>query len=265
MSAGELFKAGKLAEAIKAQIEDVKTNPADQSKRLFLFELLSFSGDLERARRQIDAIHYGDPDRDMTVATYRRLLDSEQARRRLFLEGQKPQFLVEPPFHVRIRLDVVINYLRGHRTAGALDLLDKAQQAASTVSVELNGKTYESFRDADDLFGTVLEVMAMGNYYWVPLEQIQSLAMNPPRFPRDLLWIPARLEMQEGATGEVFLPALYPDSSSHPDEQVKLGRMTDWNVLAPGTALGIGLRTFVGDDDELSILDWRQLQVPGAH
>jgi len=39
MSASELFKAGKLQEAIDAQLKEVKNKPADQSERLFLFEL----------------------------------------------------------------------------------------------------------------------------------------------------------------------------------------------------------------------------------
>ena len=51
MNANELFQAGKLQEAIDTQIAQVKANPADQGKRLFLFELLAFAGELDRARR----------------------------------------------------------------------------------------------------------------------------------------------------------------------------------------------------------------------
>ena len=44
----------------------------------------------------------------------------------------------------------------------------------------LNGKPFEHLRDADDLFGSVLEVLSQGAYYWVPLEQVASLAMSAP-------------------------------------------------------------------------------------
>jgi len=91
MNASESYKAGKLQEAIDAQIQDVKTNPADQAKRLFLFELLLFAGDLDRARRQVDAITYGQMDLDMAVLGYRQLLDAELARRRLFSDGLAPR------------------------------------------------------------------------------------------------------------------------------------------------------------------------------
>ncbi len=49
MNATELYRAGKLQEAITAQVAEVKANPTDQGKRLFLFELLVFAGDLDRA------------------------------------------------------------------------------------------------------------------------------------------------------------------------------------------------------------------------
>ena len=40
----------------------------------------------------------------------------------------------------------------------------------------LNGKPFETLRDADDLFGPVLEVLSQGAYFWLPLEQVDSLA-----------------------------------------------------------------------------------------
>ena len=51
MTASDLFKAGRLREAIDAQLAKVKGQPTDQAARFFLFELFLFSGDLDRARR----------------------------------------------------------------------------------------------------------------------------------------------------------------------------------------------------------------------
>jgi len=260
MSANDLFKAGKLQDAIDAQLTEVKTNPADHGKRLFLFELLSFAGDLDRARRQIDAISYGEMERDAAVLDYRKLLDAEQARRRLFGEGLAPQFLLPFPDHVHQRLEAV-NRLREGRHAEAAEALARAAAAAPTVSGQLNGKGFASFRDADDLFAGVLEVFSKGIYFWLPLEHVATLAMNAPQYPRDLLWVPARLEMIDGATGEVFLPALYPSSHEHAEDQVRLGRSTDWKNVESGPVLGVGLRTFLVDDDAHSLLEWRQLEI----
>src|SRR5262249_47032595 len=100
-----------------------------------------------------------------------------------------------------------------------------------------------------------------GKYFWVPLEQVETIALNPPKFPRDLIWFPARLEMHDGQKGEVFLPALYPGTHEHPDPEVRLGRKTDLKPLESGAVLGLGLRTFFADEEALSVLDWRMLEV----
>jgi type VI secretion system protein ImpE len=263
MNASDLFKAGQLQEAIDAQIKDVKANPADPSRRLFLFEMLAFAGDLEKARRQVDAVTYGQMELDVAVLAYRKLLDSEEKRRRLFRESLTPQFLKDPPDHVKLRLEAV-NRLRENRPAEALETLNKAAEATPALQGQLNAKPFTSLRDCDDLFAGVLEVMAQGNYYWVPLEQIETLAMNPPKFPRDLLWIPARLGVRDGPSGEVHLPALYPGSEAHPDIQVKLGRMTDWKSLEGGPVLGQGLHLYLMDDQDIGILEWRDLVTASA-
>lgn len=255
MNASELYKAGRLGEAIEAQVQAVKAAAIDPSKRLFLFELLAFAGDLKRARVHIEAIPYRDADLDAAAAVYGKLLDAEQARRDLFARGVAPGFFGDPSEHLRQRLDAV-NCLRAGHHAEAAEALARANEALPAIGGQFNGQPFTSFRDADDLFAGVLEVMAHGRYLWVGLEQIRRVTMNPPRFPRDLLFIPARLELEE-EQGEVFLPALYPGSHEHPDDQVKLGRMTDWKDLG-GAMLGVGLHTFLRDDDAVSLLEWRE-------
>jgi type VI secretion system protein ImpE len=260
MAANDLYKAGRLQEAIEAQLQDVKSHPADHGRRLFLFELLAFAGDIDRARKQIDAINYGDMQRDAAVQSYRKLLDAEQARRRVFREGIMPQFLVPPPESLGKRLEA-INSLRGNQLVEAAKLLAQAAEAEPPVHGQLNDKSFETLRDCDDLFGPVLEVMAHGDYYWLPFQQVDSLVMNPPKFPRDLVWVPARLSIRDGPAGDVFLPALYPGSHEHADNQIKLGRQTDWTSADSGPVRGVGLRMFLVDEDASSLLEWRELQV----
>lgn len=263
MSTSDLFKAGRLQEAIDAQVREVKANPADHAKRLFLFELLAFAGDLERARRQIDAVNYGEMERDTAVLAYRKLLDAEEVRRRVFREGVMPQFLVPPPQHLGKRLEAV-NCLRGNQPAEAARLLKEATAAEPALKGQLNDKPFTILRDCDDLFGPVLEVMAHGDYYWLPLEQVDTLTANAPKLLRDLLWLPGRLEVRNGPAGNVFLPALYPGSHEHPDDQIKLGRLNDWKSSEAGPVRGVGLRMFLVNDDAVSLLELRKLQVTSA-
>jgi type VI secretion system protein ImpE len=259
MNASELFKAGRLQEAVQAQTQEVKADPADPNKRLFLFELLAFAGDLDRAARQIDAISYGDPQRDNAVETYRLLVKAERARGRLFREGVPPTFLLPPPDHVRLRLDY-LNELRAGRPEEAVRLLARARDATPPCAGDLNGKPFSSLRDTDDLFGTVLEVLADDKYAWVPLEQVSVVLLQGPQYPRDLLWLPARLVTTDGHSGQVFLSALYPGSAQHPDERVRLGLVTDWSNDG-GPSRAVGRRVFQAGEDDVSLLDWRQLRM----
>jgi type VI secretion system protein ImpE len=258
MNASDCYRAGKLQDAIQAQVAAVKADPLDPGKRMFLFELLAFAGDLDRARRHLDTVQPDDVQLAASVQTYRQLLDAEQARRRLFKGGEAPQFFGQPAEHVLVRLEA-LDRLRADKPAEAKELLRRADEAVPALAGRLNDKPFDSLRDGDDLFGDVLEVMARGAYYWVPLGQVDSLALNAPKYARDVLYFPARLTLRDGQTGEVFLPALYPGAHEHADDAVKLGRVTDWFSEPGGPTLGVGARTFLAGEDAVGLLEWRQL------
>ena len=261
MNAGEFYKAGRLPEAIEAQVQEVKANPIDNGKRLFLFELLTFAGDLDRARRQIDVVNYDEPDIDMATLGYRRLLDAEEARRKLFAEGVPPGFFGDPSEHLRLRL-AAVQQLREKKFDEAAENLARAIEVTPPFHGSLNDQPFQSLRDEDDLFSGMIEVMALGRYFWVGFEQIHLLTVNPPKFPRDLLFLTAHLELEE-ESGDVFLPTLYPGSHEHPDDMVKLGRLTAWKELDGGLALAVGLHSYLRDDEPISLLEWRELKATG--
>jgi type VI secretion system protein ImpE len=259
MTASELFQTGKLDEAIAAQTAQVKSSPADQSKRLFLFELLAFAGDFDRARKQLDALQFDEIELQAAAADYQKVLEAEELRRKVFRDGTQPKFLIDvPPEHVRLRLEGLQRLREGNKAA-ATESVAQAAEAAPSISGKLNDQPFADLRDCDDLFGTVLEVFSQGLYFWVPLETIESIALVAPRFPRDLLWVKARIETA-GGSGQVFFPALYPRSHEHRDQQVRLGRQTDWTE-DDGPVLGCGLRMFLAGDDVSTILEWRDLQI----
>ncbi|HEX4610283.1 MAG TPA: type VI secretion system accessory protein TagJ [Urbifossiella sp.] len=257
MTATDAFRAGRLAEATELQLAAVKADPADHGKRIFLFELAAFAGDWDRARRQIDAVKYDDPEFQRATDQYRRLLDAEDARRKLFSDGVQPSFLADPPEDVAYRLDAVRKFRDG-KPAEAAAILAEANEKLAELTGTLNGEAFTGLRDADDLFAGVLEVLAKGSYFWVPLAQVESVTSTPPRFPRDTIWLPAKLATTVGESGDVFLPALYPRSSAHADDAVRLGRATDWDESA-GFARGAGLRTLFVGENEMAVLSLREL------
>jgi type VI secretion system protein ImpE len=260
VTAAELFRAGRLKEAIDTQVQEVKNNPMDQGKRLFLFELLVFSGELDRARRQIEAVTYEDVQLDMATMQYRKLLDAEQTRHKLRESGPLPRFLNTPPDHAKLRLEALEN-LRQKRVAEAKALLEQADDKAPAVQGTLNDKPFTVLRDCDDLFGSVLEAVIQGEYHWVPFEEISTLSVREPKSPRDLIWCPARLQVKAGSTGDIFLPALYPGSHTSTDDAIRLGRATDWVDDDNGPVRGIGARQMLVEDDAVNLVDWRELRI----
>jgi type VI secretion system protein ImpE len=257
-----------LRAAIDAQIAAVKAAPGDQAKRVFLFELLCFAGEWDRARRQIEAMAFDDIELETSALQYKTLLESEAQRHKVFAEGVRPKFLGDaadapPPEHVRLRLEA-LGHLRQNRGEQAATLIQEADECSPLVAGTLNGSKFDLLCDADPILGSVLEVMAKGQYFWVPLEEIAVLAVNPPRFPRDLIWAPATIETQAGEQGQVFLPTIYFGSWQNEDDQVKLGRMTDWKELEGNLVQGVGLKMFLAGEEPVSILDWRELRVDPA-
>jgi type VI secretion system protein ImpE len=260
--AGELFRAGHLAEALNAQIDVVRSKPSDQPARLFLFELLSFSGDWDRAAKHIDALSLDDPDLHLAAANFRNCLVSEKLRSKI-LSGGTPEFFLDPTPGTKLRQEAFEAFAKGDKAEFATKI-NQANDAIPTLKVTLNSKTFELFRDADDLFAGVFEVFAKGSYYWVPMEQVVSLAMNPPKVPRDLLWIAANMTLIDGSTGPVYLPGLYLGSPNHGLETVRIGRERDWMPIDPESPTlmrGFGPRVYLVGDEEANLTDIHELTI----
>lgn len=261
MNAKELFDAGNLAGAIDQLTQAVRTSPRDLKSRIFLFELLCFAGDFQRAERQLDAIAQtsGDVKVEMGAQLYRSVLQGEMARLAFFTGANRlPRFLSEPPAYAALHIEAVTK-LRENEFAALEKLLEDSASVHKSLKGHNNGIPFEDFRDGDDLLGPFLEVFFQSDYLWLPFEQIKRVEIQPPRTLRDLLWLPATVELREKPLGEVFVPVQYYGTSGHPDDLVKLGRMTDWKTVGEGTLLGAGQRTFIADETECPLLEIRKI------
>ena len=61
--------------------------------------------------------------------------------------------------------------------------------------------------------------------------------------------------------GEVLIPALTPLAWRHPDNLVRLGRVTDWQRLDTGVDAPVGQKLLLVDGEEIPILEIRKLEV----
>src|SRR5271154_6776543 len=199
MNAQELYRAGRLTDALKALSAEVRDNPTDARRRTFLFELLCFAGEYARADKQLEVLSQAGPNSEIGVMVYRSALFAERQRQDLFARGEFPQ------------------------------PADTPQAPRSGV---INGKPFKSFSDADPRIGSRLELFAAGNYLLLPFEHVASIHIMPPKRLRDLLWTPAAVRTTPSfkgtELGEVMLPVLSPFAWKHADDNVRLGRSTVW-------------------------------------
>lgn len=254
MTSNELFQAGRLQDAIDAALAEVKKNPSDTDRRGFLAELFCLAGEWERADKQIDTIGHQDPQAIVGLSLIRQLIRAEISRTECFLQGRPPEILAEPTDTVKKSLEALAA-IRSGDAAQAASLLTEVEEQRPKVHGKCDNSPFSDFRDLDDALAGVFEVLtSTGKYYWIPVESVQSIVFKPPKRPRDLIWRQAEMSVEDGPSGDVYLPAVYFGTASQADEQLKLGRGTDWSGGNGEPMRGLGQRMFLAGEDAVSIM-----------
>jgi len=235
MSAEVLFREGKLEEAIRTLGSELRDDPSNARKRTFLFELLCFAGEFDRAEKQLDLL--GDENKDAMLASllYRGAINAERTRQDMFQNGKVAPPVLDPP-----------------KLAGTL-----------------NGKPFQSISDADPRVGARLEVFAAGDYLWIGFEHVALLSVEAPKKLRDTLWATAKLRtgpsFKGQDLGEVLLPALAPGSVDVVDDpDIRLGRVTEWVRDENGIEFPLGRKVLLVDGEEVPLLEVRTLEIQTA-
>ncbi len=240
MDAQQLFKAGKLTEAIPALNSHLRDNPSDLRSRTFLFELLCFAGDYDRAEKQLTILQQESKEDSMFGALlYRAALAAERIRQDMFEKKTFP---------------------KQHQALNG--------SAPAPITGKLNGKPFKSLSDADPRIGAKLEIFAAGDYVWVPYSDIASIKMDPPASLRDLLWAPAKVvagpAYHSKELGQALLPVISPLSWQHSDDDIRLGRATEWCADEEGDEAPYGLKSLLVDGEEIPFLEIRLLEIDSA-
>jgi type VI secretion system protein ImpE len=264
MNARELYAEGRLGDAVLAMNDEVRSNPADPDARGFLAELLCVSGNLTRADKMLEALASQAAENAPGIALFRQLVRAEMSRQEFHTQGRTPDFLEEPDDVMKLHLRASIA-LREGNGGEAVGLLNEADEARPRVRGTLNGEAFEDLRDLDDLCAGFFEVLTTtGKYYWIPFEKVESLELQPPRRPRDLIWCGAGISVRGGPEGQVYLPALYaptPDPDLPDADELRLARKTDWIGGGDAPVRGRGLRTFLVGEEARTALELRTLHL----
>jgi len=223
-----LYRSGNLRAAIEALGAELKKQPLDARRRTFLFELLCFAGEFDRAEKHLDLLSDASGEAAAGAMLYRSALHAERERQGMFANGTLPLGTTHPspPGHI-------------------------------------NGAAFAGLTDADPRIGAHLEVFIAGSYTWIPFAYLESVETQAPKRLRDLLWLPAVLrataDFRLQDLGEVLLPVIAPLSWKHPDDVVRLGRSTVWEDDPNVGAVPFGQKLLVSGEDETPLLEIRNL------
>lgn len=259
MDSKELIKKGQLSEARAALVNEVKNRPGDPASRTLLFQVLLFCGEWEKANRHLEILAELDPQLSLTVAQYQNLLTCERQREAVCAGQELPSYLPEPPAYFH-QWQATLRGLRDGGDAQAAGTMQALVEGLPVVSGTINGTDFTGLRNADDTLAHALEVFAHDRYVWVPFEDIRELTVNAPQSLIDLMWIPASLTTWGGLSMNGFLPVLYPLSHQQSDEQVRLGRMTDWIPLGAAGYRGVGQQVFLFGESDIPLLEIREMR-----
>jgi type VI secretion system protein ImpE len=222
------YRDGQLQLAITALGDELKKQPLDAKRRTFLFELLCFAGEYDRASKQLDILSDASKEATAGALLYRSALHAEKTRQEMFTKNELPLGTTHP-----------------------------------APSGTLNGEEFTTLEDADPRIGAHLEAFIAGSYTWIPLAYVESVEMQPPKKLRDLLWAPAILHTTEDFRlqdlGEVLIPVLAPLSWKHPDDAVRLGRASAWEEDEKYGAVPFGQKLLMRGDEEVPFLELRNL------
>ena len=260
MDAQELYRQGKLDDAIGAMNEEVRTHPADPDRRSFLSDLLCIVGNYDRADLQLDAITKVLPGAVATVGLTRQLVRAEQWRQQCFVEGRVPEFVDKPGERLQFLLQAILQVREGSPEQAA-ELVGRAEELRTPLAGTSNGTAFDDFRDCDDLTASVFEVLtSTGKYYWIPMEQVERIEFRPIERPRDLLWRRVGMDVRGGPDGEVYLPAIYAPAPA--GDSARLGRSTEWSETEP--IRGVGLRSFLVGEELATLTELTELSFTPA-
>jgi type VI secretion system protein ImpE len=260
--AEQSLKGGDPLAALAQLQEQVRAKPADFKLRIFLFQLLCVLGHWERALNQLNVASNLDPSAIGMAQMYGDAIRCEAIRADVFDGKKSPMIFGEPDQWLALLIESLLVAGRGEPQRSH-ELRARAFEDAPATQGNIDAKPFEWIADADSRLGPVLEAVINGRYYWVPFSRLLKIEIEPPEDLRDVVWMPARLEFENGGASVALIPTRYAGSQSSSDGLIALARKTEWEEIGPDTHRGLGQRILATDTDEVPLMEVRAITLSG--
>jgi type VI secretion system protein ImpE len=260
---GFLSAIKTLSEELSELQKRIRADASNGKLRVHLFQLLCVIGDWQRALAQLQVCAQLDAKALPMAQTYREAIGCEMFRAEVFAGRRTPQIMGTPPAWLGLMIEALRHDGSGNRSAAA-DLRTQAMDAADTRPCTVGGVACEWLADGDSRLGPICEVIANGQYYWLPFESCSAIHIEAPSDLRDLVWAPAELMLPNEGRVPAFIPTRYPETSASTQanaDTLKQSRVTEWVEHAPDQWFGLGQRVWMSDVGEHAILDTRDISL----
>jgi type VI secretion system protein ImpE len=247
---------GRLREALVAAQQLVTQSPTNPVLRLQLAELLAVAGRWRSAHEELLRIESSSSEWPQAREGFTHALRALTQRHR----GRRG-WLAPPNPHARRRANAWRTWFSNAREESQV-WMDRAERVAPTVTGFIDGRPFDNFRDADDRFGCVFELLVEGRYGWLPVEHLRTLTLLPASGWLDSICRPAQVRLRDGTEFPAMLPLVYP-GSHRAEGAFALGQETDW-LDCGGPACGIGARILLLGEEELALADCTQIEIRTA-
>jgi type VI secretion system protein ImpE len=257
MLAQQLVRDGDLGSALKELEGLVRKDPSSPKLRVFLFQLLCVLGDWPRALTQLNVAAELDASTLPMAQTYRQAIQCEALRADIFKGTRAPLIFGEPPAWLAQLLQALQHDADNPGLAAAMRA--QAFEAAPASAGSINGERFAWLADADPRLGPVVEAIVNGRYFWIPMQRIGRIELEPPADLRDSVWTPASFTWANGAQTVGLIPTRYNDTATGGDDGLRMGRRTEWVADGPLAGHGLGQRMLVTDAGEFALMEVRSI------
>lgn len=257
-AAEQALRDGDPAAALAQLQAEVRAKPADAKLRVFLFQLLSVLGQWERALNQLNAAATLDVEALAMAQTYREAIHCESLRARVFAGQKSPMVFGEPQQWLALLIEAMLQEGQG-RPGESQALRARAFDEAEATAGAVDGRPFAWIADADSRLGPVLEAIINGRYYWVPFSRLTRVVIEPPVDLRDVVWMPAHFQFDNGGDSVALIPTRYPGSEASSDGLILLARKTVWEEPVAEFYCGLGQRLLTTDAGDVPLMDIREI------
>lgn len=244
-----VLESSMLQQQVQAISERIKAAPLEASHRVALANLRLLQGDHRKALQQLQVACQMDAQWQPQAQLVRALVRAERQRVAVFEGKIKPDLVAAPPAWLHALIDALAAPPFEAATLRADALEQAPENPGSTDGTQL----FDWLADGDGRLGPVFEVMLAGNYYWVPMSDVQSIAFQPIGQPIDLLWRACTLRLHNAPVAEriCHMPMRYP---AHLKATLAPGNETEW-IEVPDTEewIGLGQRIWYAADHPFSM------------